>query len=107
MDSFADRKEELVSTLDLLRSRRDELLAIAARHGGANLRVFGSVARGEDTGASDLDFLVDMAEERSLYDLVGLQQEIEKLLGRKTDLLTENGISRYLRERILAEAVEL
>ena len=96
-----------MSTLDFLRSRRSEILALAARHGAANVRVFGSVARGEDAAHSDLDFLVDMAEDRSLYDLVGFQQDIEKLLGRKIDLLTENGINRHLRERIVAEAVPL
>lgn len=96
-----------MNTLQLLRNKRVELLAIAARHGARNVRVFGSVVRGEDIEDSDLDLLVDMQEGRSLYDLVGLQQDIEKLLGRKADVLTESGINRYLKDRILGEAKPL
>lgn len=91
-------------TLDNLRSRRQEILAAAGRHGARNVRIFGSVVRGEDTSDSDIDLLVDFEPERSLFDLVGLQQDIESLLGRRADVATENSLSAYLRERILAEA---
>ncbi|OHC65047.1 MAG: nucleotidyltransferase [Rhodocyclales bacterium RIFCSPLOWO2_02_FULL_63_24] len=90
--------------LDALRNRRAEILAVATRHGAHNVRVFGSVARGNDTSDSDIDLLVDFEPERSLYDLVGLQLDIESLFGRHADVVTEDSLSAYLRERILAEA---
>jgi len=96
-----------MSTLEMLKKSRAEILAIAAKHGASNVRIFGSVVRGEDTEESDVDVLVDMAADRSLYDLVGFQQEIEALVGRKADVLTENGLNRYLKDRILAEAAPL
>jgi predicted nucleotidyltransferase len=89
---------------ELLISKRNEILAIAAKHGASNVRIFGSVARGENTATSDVDILVDMHGDRSLLDLVGLKQDIEELLGRRADVLTEESISRYLRDRIRAEA---
>jgi len=63
--------------------------------------------RGEDSSESDVDVLVDMADDRTLYDLVAFQQEIEALVGRKADVLTEAALNRYLRDRILAEAAPL
>jgi predicted nucleotidyltransferase len=93
-----------VNTLELLRSKRAEILAIAAKHGASNVRVFGSAVRGEDTPTSDVDILIDMGDDCSLFDLVALQQDVEALLGKKTDVLTEDSISKYLKHRILAEA---
>ena len=90
--------------LNTLRSRKTEILAAATRHGARNVRVFGSVARGSETSESDIDLLVDFEPERSLYDLVGLQLDIESLLGRRADVVTEGSLSTYLRERVLAEA---
>lgn len=87
--------------------QRDEILRIAAKHGARNVRVFGSAARDEATACSDVDLLVDLDPNRSLLDQVGLQQELEELLGRKVDVVVEGGISPYLEERILAEAVAL
>ena len=69
--------------------------------------MFGSAARAEDTSDSDIDFLIDMEESRSLLDLVGLKQDLEAMLNRPADVLTERSISPYLRERILREAVTL
>jgi uncharacterized protein len=80
---------------------------IAAAHGARNVRVFGSVPRGEASGDSDLDLLVDMAEGRSLFDLVALSDELEEALGIDVDVVTEASLSPYLRDRILAEAVAL
>ncbi len=94
-------------TFALLQQLKPEILAIATRYGAGNLRVFGSVARGEDTETSDIDFLVSMAQGRSLYDLIGFQQEIETMLGRKADVLTENALNRYLKDQILSEALPL
>jgi hypothetical protein len=93
-----------MTTLDLLRDNKPAILAIAARHGARNVRVFGSAARGEDRPDSDIDFVVEMADDRSLYDLIGLQQEVERLLGRRADVLSEDGIHPRLKKRILSEA---
>ena len=90
---------------ELLKLRRDEILALAAKYGARNIRMFGSVARGEGGLASDVDFLVDMEEGRNLLDLVGFWQDVQELLGCRVDVITDGGISPYLRERIYAEAI--
>jgi len=92
---------------ELLREKRDEILALAAKHGARNVRVFGSVVRGEAGPDSDVDLLVDMEEGRSLLDHVALIQDLEDLLGCKVDVLTENGIYWLLRRRTLKEAAAL
>jgi uncharacterized protein len=89
------------------RKLREDISRIASRHGARNLRVFGSVPRGEAGDSSDLDLLVDMAEGRSLFDLVALSDDLEDALGVEVDVVTEGGLSPYLRDRILAEAVAL
>lgn len=93
--------------LEHLRQRRQEILEIAARHGARNVRVFGSAVRGSEGASSDIDLLVDMEEGRTLYDLVALQQDLEQLLRRRTDVLTPNALSPYLKDRILTEAQPL
>ena len=97
-----------VVTLDALRARRDELLEIAANRGASNLRVFGSVARGEARPDSDIDFLVDLDPQRTLFDLSGLILDLEEALGRKVDVV-ESGIRPPvgITERIQREAVPL
>ena len=92
---------------ELLAAQRDSILRLAQRHGARNVRVFGSVARGDSTSASDVDFLVEMEDGRSLLDLVGLWQDLQDLLGTEVDVISEGGISPYLRAKILAEAVPL
>jgi hypothetical protein len=92
---------------ELLESRRNEILDLAVGHGAKNLRVFGSAARGEGGPASDVDLLVDMEKGRNLLDLVGFWQDLEELLGCRVDVITDGGISPYLRERIYAEAIPL
>lgn len=87
-----------------LQHQRHEILRIAASHGAHNVRLFGSVARGEDHQDSDLDLLVDMESGRSLLDLVGLGQDLEDLLNRKVDVLTDTSVHPALRAKILAEA---
>jgi predicted nucleotidyltransferase len=96
-----------VADLDAIRQRRSEILARASEHGARNVRVFGSAARGDARESSDVDLLVKMDPDRSLLDFVGLWQELEEMLGLKVDLVSEGGISPYLRDRILAEAVAL
>jgi len=84
---------------------RDVLVAAAARHGARNLRVFGSVARGAERADSDVDVLVELDAGRSLIDLIALKQELEDLLGRDVDVVTEGSLSPYIREAVLREAV--
>jgi predicted nucleotidyltransferase len=87
-----------------LRQKRQEIIQIAARHGARNLRLFGSVARGDDRPGSDVDLLVDMEPERSFLDIVGLGQDLEELLDCRVDVLTDASLHPALRERILAES---
>ena len=90
---------------ELIQSRRREVLAVAARHGARDLRVFGSAARGEDDESSDVDIIVSMERGRSLLDLMALGDELEELLGRPVDVITDNGVSPCLRDHIRAEAI--
>lgn len=90
-----------------LKARRAAILGIAARHGAANVRVFGSAARGLLGPDSDVDFLVDVGEVHSSWFPAGLVLDLEELLGRKVDVLTEAAVYPPLRARILAEAVPL
>ncbi len=92
---------------DLLNINRAEILRLAHKHGAHNVRIFGSVARGEARPESDIDFLVEMECGRSLLDLIQLSQDLEALLERKVDILTDGGLSPYLEERIHAEAAPL
>ncbi len=90
-----------------LGARREEVLRVAALHGARNVRIFGSVARGEDRPDSDIDILVELDSGRSLLDLVALKQDLEDLLGREIDVLTEPALSPYLRDAVLKEAVRV
>lgn len=92
---------------EILQKYRSEILALAMRHGAGNVRVFGSLARGEGQEGSDLDLLVKLGEGRSLLDLVGLKQDLEDLLHRPVDVVTEKALSPYLREHVLSEAIPL
>jgi len=94
-------------SLLLLQQRRAEILALAEKHGAKNVRVFGSVARGEADEESDIDFLVNMQTGRSLFDLGGLQYDLEEFLGVPVDVVTEKGLKPRIRERVLKEAVSL
>lgn len=82
-------------------------MKIAAKYGASNIRVFGSVARGEEGSDSDLDLLVDLAPDRSLFDLGGLLYELEELLKVQIDVVTPESLHWYIRDEILEEAVEL
>ena len=89
----------------LLWQKRRDILRIAGTHGARNVRIFGSVARGEADASSDVDFLVELETGRSLLDLGGLQFELEALLDRPVDVVTERGLKTRIRERVLREAV--
>jgi predicted nucleotidyltransferase len=95
------------ASLALSSGGREDINRIAAAHGARNVRVFGSVGRGESGDSSDLDLLVDMSEGRSLFDLVALGADLEEALGVAVDVVTEKSLSPYLRDRVLAEAVSL
>ncbi len=92
---------------DDLRLRRDTLRQIAARHGASNLRLFGSVARGEDRPDSDIDLLIDLAEDRGFGDYLALAEELESLLHRKVDLVLARSLSPHFRPYIEADAEPL
>jgi uncharacterized protein len=92
---------------ELIKQKREEILSIAAKHGARNVRVFGSVARGEADALSDIDFLVEMEPGRSLLDLGGLQVDLEALLTRPVDVITERGLKARIRKRVFEEAVPL
>jgi uncharacterized protein len=95
-------------TLSELRStKRDEILRVAAKRGARNIRVFGSVARGDNDASSDIDFLVDLEPGRSLFDLSGLLIDLQAALDTDVDVVTERGLRERVRERILREAVPL
>ena len=95
-------------TLDTLRrEKKTEILRLARMHGCRNVRVFGSVATGENKPGSDVDFLVDLDQGHGLLDLGGLLSDLHDLLGIDVDLMESGSIHPYLRDRVLAEAVPL
>lgn len=96
-----------MSVEQLLRSKREEIIGLAARHGALNVRVFGSAARGESRPDSDVDFLVDLESGRTLFDLGGLLTDLRALLGCKVDVITEKALRPRIRERVKREAVPL
>ena len=93
-----------MTLLEIVQAKRSEILRLAASHGADNVRVFGSATRGEDTGDSDLDLLVTPGADTSPWFPAGLIVDLEKLLGRKVDVVTEGSLHRLLRRRILKEA---
>jgi len=93
--------------IELLRQYRREILDAAARYGIRNVRVFGSIARGDDHENSDVDILVDVEPGRTLLDVIAFEQDVQQLLGRNVEVLTDGGLSPYLQQRILAEAASL
>ena len=100
-------RELIMALRDDLHSRREQLIAIAARHGATNLRLFGSVLRHEDRPDSDVDLLIDMAEDRGFGDYLALVEELEDALSRRVDIVIERSLSPQLRPYIEAEAQPL
>ncbi|MCC5636045.1 nucleotidyltransferase family protein [Nostoc sp. CHAB 5844] len=92
---------------ELLLPFREEILRIAAKYGAYNLRVFGSVARGEARPDSDVDFLVELEPGRNLLDRIGLIQDLEELLKRKVDVAKPSNLHELIRDKVLSEAVAL
>ena len=83
------------------------ILEIAEKFGARNIRLFGSVARGESAAKSDLDLLVEMESGRSYFDLIGFWQEIEEYLGCHVDVITDGGVNPHIRENIYKDAIPL
>jgi uncharacterized protein len=92
---------------ELLKEQREDILRIAAQHGAHNVRVFGSVARGNARPDSDIDLLVELEAGRSLLDLGGLLMDLQTLLGRDVDVVTDKGLRDRIRARVLQEAKPL
>ena len=94
-------------TLDTLRGeKRAEILRVAEAHGARNVRVFGSVVRGDNRDDSDVDLLVEFEEGKTLFDLIGLKLDLQNVLGATVDVVTPNSL-RYIRDRVLAEALPI
>ncbi len=92
---------------ELLRAKREDILLLAARHGASNVRIFGSIARGDATSRSDVDVLVDLQPGRSLFDLGAFLEDLKTLLDCPVDVVTERGLRARIRDRVLQEAVPL
>ncbi len=96
-----------MSLQELLQAKREDILRTASKYGAFNVRVFGSVARGEADEKSDIDLLVDMEPHRSLLELAGFLIELEELLGHNVDVVPEDCLRTRIKERVLKEAVAL
>jgi hypothetical protein len=103
----ASTQEQVVSLEQLLRERSDDIKHIAARHGAYNIRVFGSVARGEAGPESDIDILIDVGPTTSSWFPAGLILDLEDLLGRCVEVITEKALNAELRDHVLREAIPL
>ena len=96
-----------MTPLELLQDRKDDIRQITAKHGAYNVRVFGSVVRGEAGPESDIDLLIEKGPTTSSWFPAGLVLDLEELLGRRVEIVTEKALNPYLRERVLGEAVPL
>ena len=96
-----------MGTAEIIGKQREQILDLAAKRGAFNVRIFGSVARGEATSTSDVDFLVDLEDGRSLFDLGGLLYDLQNLLHREVDVVTEAGLHWYIKDKVIKEAKPL
>ena len=94
-------------TLEELRRQKDRIVALAERHGAHNVRVFGSLARGQANPESDVDLVVDFERGRSLMDHGELMMDLEEVLGCRVEVVSERGLRDRFRARVLADAVPL
>jgi predicted nucleotidyltransferase len=91
----------------ILEQKREDIFRLAAKYGAFNVRIFGSAVRNEEGPKSDIDLLVEMEPDRSLFDLGGLQDELQSLLGCEVDIVTEKGLHWYIRDQVINEARQL
>ena len=98
---------KIMSPETILKARRDQILNLCAKYGASNVRVFGSVARGEANESGDIDLIVDFDPERSLLDHAALWLELQELVGVRVDVVSSRGLKPRIRERVLQEAVPL
>lgn len=96
-----------MDVLATIKDKREDALRAAAQHGATNVRLFGSVARGDAGPDSDVDVLVDMEPGRSLFDVGDLLMDLQDIFGRRVDVVTEKALHWYIRDRVLKEAVPL
>jgi len=96
-----------VDVYEVLKAKREEIIAVAAKRGAHNVRVFGSVARGEADEESDLDILVEMEPGRSLFDLGGFWSDLNSLLETRVEVFTEKTLKKRVRDGALKEAIPL
>ncbi len=96
-----------MKTLELLQKNRKKIYEIAAKHGVSNIRVFGSVARGEETKASDIDLLAEIGTKTSLMTLVKLEKSLEKEAGRKVQIISDKAVNKHLKKQIFSELIAL
>lgn len=106
-ENTAVPRQAVAPTLESLRTRRAEILDAAARNGAHTVRLYGSVARGQATETSDIDFLVEFEDGRSLFDLGGLVVDLEDLLGRPVDVTTPGELGVRVQRQVLTDAVDL
>jgi predicted nucleotidyltransferase len=104
---MTDKRQAGLGIPDLLQEKREDILRLARARKAYNVRVFGSVARGEATDTSDIDFLVTFEPDYTLWDHIGLMQDLAELLGRAVDVSTDATLKERLRERVVQEAVSL
>lgn len=96
-----------MTTRELLHEKREEILALAEKHKAYNVRVFGSVVRGEDTAESDVDLLVEFQPEATLFDHIGLIEGLEALLGRGVDVVSSRALHWFIKDAVENEAAAL
>ncbi len=96
-----------MTRLEQLRQKRADILTIADKYGATNLRIFGSVARGDDRPDSDIDILIDQENRWSLFDHIGMMQDLEDLLECKVDVAVAKGLRKRFYDRIVPEAIAL
>ncbi len=102
------KKNQTMKLKESIQVKREEILSLAAKHGAFNIRIFGSVARGEETENSDIDFLIDYdLSKTSPWFPGGLLMDLEDLLGRKVDIVTEKSLHPSIKEKVLKEAIKL
>ncbi len=96
---------QLMTPLEKIKAHRQAILDIAKKYGASNIRIFGSVARGEAGPHSDFDFLIELEPGRSAFEIGGLLMDLQDLLGAKVDIVTDKGLNKHIKERVLKEAI--